>query len=135
LWAKEPESDPLVSGWGYELTIRVVGPNGEPAPGWPFELLEKIARYTHQNSHPFAVGDRLDPGGPITGRADTRLVAVAFAVDPELPAIESANGRLEFRQLVGITDEELAEMKQSTTAAVLDRIRTSSALLVTDPAR
>jgi hypothetical protein len=67
LWVKEPESDPQVSGWGYELTIRVTGPNGESAPNWPFDLLEKIARYTHENSHPFAVGDRLDPGAPITG--------------------------------------------------------------------
>lgn len=135
LWTKEPGSDPSVSGWGYELTLRISRSDGESAPTWPFELLEKIARYTHQNSHPFAVGDRLDPGGPITGQPNTRLVAVAFALDTELPTLASTNGRLEFRQLVGITGKELDEMKRSTTASVLERFRQSNPLLITDPSR
>lgn len=135
LWAKESGSDPAISGWGYELTIRVRAPASPSAPNWPFDLLEKVARYTHRNSHPFAVGDRLDPGSPITGQPDTSLVAIAFALDPALPRIDSANGRLEFRQLVGITREELEEMRQSSTAVVLDRIRVSNPLLITDPGR
>jgi hypothetical protein len=134
LWAKDEEADPEVSGWGYELTMRVRGPAGEP-PGWPFRLLETIARHTHTNGHPFAVGDRLDPGGPITGAADTRLVAVAFTTDRSLQPISTPNGSLEFRQLVGITREELDEMKASSTDAVLARLAADNPLLVTDPER
>ena len=134
LWAKEDGSDPQVSGWGYELTMRVRGAVGE-APGWPFGLLETIARHTRDHVHPFAIGDRLDPGGPITGTAGTRLVAVAFTRDRSLDPITTPNGRLEFRQLVGITREELEEMKASSTDAVLARLSEDDPLLVTDPER
>lgn len=131
LWEKDEGSDPDVSGWGYELTIRVAGQPAEP-PAWPFGLLEKIARHTHEQLHPFAIGDRLDPGGPISGSQDTRLTAVAFTVDPGLEPVTSRNGRLEFRQLVGITAEELAEMRRSSTHDVLRRLGEGNRLLVTD---
>jgi hypothetical protein len=131
LWSKEVDSDADVSGWGYEMTMRVVGTPDEP-PGWPFDLLEKVARHTHSQAHPYLIGDRLDPGGPITGAADTALTAVAFTRDPELPSTQSSNGVFEFRQLVGITAAELAEMRNSSTDAVLDRLRAANRLLVTD---
>ena len=134
LWAKEEGSDPAASGWGYELTMRVTGPADE-APPWPFGLLEPIARHTRTNAHPFEVGDRLEPGGPITGSTDTRLVALAFTHDRSLAPIETTNGRVEFRQAVGITAEELAEMRATSTDAVLARLAADNPLLVTDPAR
>jgi suppressor of fused len=125
----------MISGWGYELTMRVRAQDEDQSPAWPFELLEKVARYTQDNAHPFEVGDRLDPGGPITGRDDTRLVAVAFALDPEVPATDSPNGRLEFRQLVGITRDELDEMKATNTARIIARFQLTNPLLITDPNR
>jgi hypothetical protein len=63
------------------------------------------------------------------------LIALAFAADPTLTRMESTNGTLEFRQVFGITADELAEMKRTSTALVLDRIRSANPLLVTDPAR
>jgi hypothetical protein len=134
LWEKADGSAPGVSGWGYELTTRVTGDQGE-VPSWPFNLLETIARHTHDQDHPFQVGDRLDPGGPITGIAGTRLTAIAFTLDPTLPPLGSPNGRLEFRQVVGITAEELARMRSGTTEEVLDRLATDNPLLITDPTR
>lgn len=134
LWAKADESDSEISGWGYELTMRVRGSSEEPV-AWPFTLLETIARHTHDQRHPFLVGDRLDPGGPITGATDTRLTAVAFTLDAALPPVASPNGAFEFRQLVGITADELAEMRATSTDAVLDRLKAGSPLLVTDPSR
>jgi hypothetical protein len=135
LWSKDDGSDPDVSGWGYELTTRVVGSRpGEP-PAWPFGLLEKIARHTQHNAHPFEVGDRLDPGGPLTSDEPTELTAVAFIRDPQLGGVTSLNGRFDFRQLVGVTARELAEMRSSTNDVVLDRLRVGNALLVTDPSR
>lgn len=135
LWRKDPDAELSISGWGYELTMRVVAHFENESPAWPFDLLEKVARYTQENAHPFQVGDRLDPGGPITGQDDTRLVAVAFANDPELPATDSLNGRFEFRQLVGVPREELDEMKATNTADVLARFQITNPLLITDPSR
>lgn len=135
LWPKEDGVDPDVSGWGYELTMRVAGsPPGEP-PGWPFGLLELIARHTQSNAHPFLVGDRLDLGTPLTSDEATLLTAVAVVPDPQLAEVSSPNGRFEFRQIVGVTADELAEMRSSSNESVLDRLRAGNPLLVTDPSR
>lgn len=135
LWQKEEGGDPDVSGWGYELTMRVRQGGEDDAPGWPFDLLEKLARHTQTQDQPFWVGDRPDLAGPITGSTDSRLVAVAVVVDPELGAVASPNGSFEFRQVVGITADELEEMRATSTDQVLQRLATGNPLLVTDPAR
>ena len=134
LWQKDEDADPLVSGWGYELTFRVVEDGPEP-PAWPFTLLEGIARHTRFERRPFLAGDRLETSGPITGSTDTRLTALAFTFDPRLPGTRSLNGSFEFRQMVGITDDELLEMRSKSTETVLERLRRTNMLLVTDPAR
>jgi hypothetical protein len=77
----------------------------------------------------------MEPGGPITGRDDTRLRALAFTGDPELPAIDSPFGTAQFLTVVGITADELARMKSTTTATVLAELASRSRLLVTDPSR
>jgi hypothetical protein len=99
------------SGFGFEITIRVLSSEAEP-PLWPVSLLEKLGKYVYQTQTGFEHGHRLDPGGPITGgHPPTRLTALAFANDPILEAIETPLGRVEFITAVGITAEELARMK------------------------
>ena len=70
------------SGFGFELTMRVLSPEAQP-PLWPVDLLEKLGKYVYQTKSGFGHGHRLDPGGPITGDdPPTRLTALAFAIDP-----------------------------------------------------
>ena len=45
----------------------------------------------------------MEPGGPITARDDTRLRALAFTHDPQLPTIDSPFGAARFPTIVGIT--------------------------------
>ena len=119
LYEKESD-DAAVSGWGFELTMRIPRADGEAQPPqWPLTLLARLGEYVFTSASPFGPGHRLDPGGPITGTTDTRLTAVAFTPDPELPSITTANGSVEFLQVVGISSAELERMQQSTTAAVL----------------
>jgi hypothetical protein len=134
LYEKDPDGDPAISGWGYELTMRVSGPSTE-APAWPFNLLEAIARDTRTRGVAYMPGDRLHPGGPITGAAGSRLVSMAFAPDAVLPSTSSVNGAFSFHQVVGITAEEADEMKSSSTQVVLDRMRSTNPLLITDASR
>jgi hypothetical protein len=77
----------------------------------------------------------MDPGGPITGAPDTRLTALAFTADPQLPEIDSAYGQARFLTVVGITAEELRLMKATSTRAVVTTLAEVSPLLITDPAR
>src|SRR5437667_11185190 len=126
LWAKEPGSDPDVSGWGYEMTFRLAASRDEQrAPEWPFNLLVTLAKDTQNNRKPFWVGDRIDFGGPIDG-GTSRLTALAVAIDPELPLLHTPNGQVVFLQFVGITAEQLAEMKQISTASALEKLQKTS---------
>ena len=77
----------------------------------------------------------MQPGGPITGSPDTRLTALAFVADPQLPNVDSPNGRMQFLTVVGITADELAQMKATSTDQVVVEIATDSPLLVTDVTR
>jgi Suppressor of fused protein (SUFU) len=135
LWVKEPDGDPAVSGWGYELTMRIARSDEAAPPAWPFVLLERLGRHTNESGRPFGIGHRLDLGAPLNGDPRSALRALAVAADLDLGPIDTPNGRVEFRQLVGITADELDEMKASTTEAVLDRLRVSNPTLITDPAR
>ena len=133
----EKESDDLaVSGWGFELTMRTPRADGaQQPPLWPLTLLARLGEYVFTRASPFGPGHRLDPGGPITGAAGTRLTAVAFAADPELASITTPNGSVDFLQVVGISSAELERMQGSTTAAVLEELAAHSPNLVTDPSR
>ncbi len=132
LYTKESD-DPDRSGWGYELTIRVRPKTTEP-PRWASTLLDQIAKATALEGLVFGVGHRLDAMKPIDGDRSP-FGAVAFALDPQLQEIDTPNGRLQLLQLVGITLEELEEMKATSSKAVLDRLARVDPLLVTDPAR
>ena len=135
LYEKESD-DAAVSGWGFELTMRTPRAEGDQRPpGWPRTLLARLGAYVFTSGSPFGPGHRLDPGGPITGSPDTRLTAVAFTPDPELPSLHTLNGSVDFLQVVGITAAELERMQQSSTATVLHELARSTPLLVTDPAR
>jgi hypothetical protein len=134
LFSKDSD-DADVSGWGFEMTMRVTGSGAEP-PAWPRALLDRLGSYVFSSGRPFADGHRFDAVSQITGgNPPTRLTCLAFATDPALGAIETPNGSLTFLAIVGITPDELAQMKATTTASVLDGLRRSNPLLVTDPLR
>ena len=127
--------DPTVSGWGFELTMRVRTTDPSP-PIWPVVLLDGLGKSVYRTGSPFAPGHRVDLRQPISGGDPaTRLSAVAFAMDPELDAIDTAHGGVGFLTVVGITAQELAEMQASTTATVLDRVERSLGGPITDPER
>jgi hypothetical protein len=126
--------DPDVSGWGLELTMRVPG-DGDGSPQWAMNLLLKLSEYIHGQGRVLLPGHRMSPGGPITGSGDTRLTGLAFAEDPVLAPLRTPNGSVDFVTVVGITEEELERMKQSSTEAVLTELRAADPLLVTSPSR
>ena len=112
-------------------------PSAESTPPlWPVELLNKLGKYVYQTKSGFEHGHRLDTGGPITGGSPpTGLTALAFAEDPVFLPVDTPLGRVEFMTAIGITAEELARMKTTTTDTVLADLRALSPRLETDPAR
>jgi len=120
LYEKESENTEH-SGYGFELTFRLVrSEDEEEPPAWALNLLQNMGRYVFGSGNVFRSGDYLDANGPICLGADTLLTALAFTFDPELPAVETPNGHLQFIQMVGITSDELEAMQTWNTLGVLE---------------
>ena len=127
---------PEISGWGFELTIRVARePDDTEAPQWAFNLLERLARVTQAEKRRYKVGDRIELDGPLDGRSTTRLRALTVVRDPQLGILETPNGAVEFRQLVGVTSNELDFLRTGSGALVLEHLGEGNPLFVTDVRR
>ncbi len=120
LYEKELENKEY-SGYGFELTFRLVRhENEEEPPAWALNLLQNMGRYVFNSGNVFRKGDYLDANGPICLDADTQLTALAFTHDPELAEMDTPNGRMEFIQMVGISGDELEAMQTWNTLGVLE---------------
>ncbi|KUF35786.1 MULTISPECIES: suppressor of fused domain protein [Lysinibacillus] len=109
------------SGYGFELTFRLVrNENEEEPPAWALNLLQNMGRYVFNSGNVFRAGDYLDANGPICLDADTQLTALAFTYDPQLAEINTPNGKMEFIQMVGISEDELEAMQTWNTLGVLE---------------
>jgi len=135
LYEKETD-DAAVSGYGFELTFRLARAAGEDQPPmWALNFLQNLARYVFKTGNLFEAGHYVDLNGPIALERATDIRAIGFALDPELPARDTPNGRMEFLQVVGLTLDELAAARRWKTDGVLALLRKQSPLLLTDLAR
>lgn len=135
LWDKE-STDPEVSGYGFELTFRpTCKPKDRKPPNYALNFLQNLARYVFESGNVFGVGHTLPLNGPIEEGSDTRVHAVSFIHDPQLPPIQTPNGRVEFLQIVGLTMDELEAISSWNAAAFLELRRRDDPLLLTDLGR
>ncbi|MGW5481566.1 suppressor of fused domain protein [Streptomyces sp. NPDC004008] len=141
LYTPGEDDDPDWSGWGFELTLRVRRGSEEQPPGWPYRMLQEVAKYVNGNQVLLEDGHRIDFRQPVTGHPHledappTGLTVFAFTADPQLGTIDTPNGKVTFLQAVGVTAEEKGAMTDSSTAQVLQALAAGNPLLVTDPAR
>lgn len=135
LFEKET-GDPAVSGYGFELTLRVKRAAGEDkVPPWPLGFLQNLARYVFQTGNVFTDGDHMPLNGPICQGADTAIHSMAVGPDPELGEFESANGKARFLQVVGITNDERDLVMEWDTRAFLEEIDREDRWRLTDLGR
>lgn len=125
--------DAATSGYGFELTFRLANPDdAEEPPRWALNFLQNLARYVFDSGHGFHAGHYLSAGGPIAADSDSQIRALAFVQDPELAPVDSDNGRLEFLQIVGLTNEEEFALKRWSTLKVLEVFHDRLPLWITD---
>ncbi|MFI0354543.1 suppressor of fused domain protein [Actinomadura sp. 9N407] len=134
LYGKAEDGDPEESGWGFEFTFRLArDPAEETPPVWAANLLQNLGRYVFSSGNHFEAGHHMDANGPIAAdRADSEIQAVVFATDPELGAISTPNGRLEFLQVVGLAREEYEAARQWNAGSMLEILEPRIPLFVTD---
>ena len=136
--------DPSISGFGFELTLRIPmapGQNGGSRPPvWPLRLLQGLGRHVLQTHNGFDSGHSLDLGAPIVapnsdGPERCELTGLICLPDPLLGKIETVHGSLLFLRLFGVTPAELAILSELELGNLVACIAELSPMAVTDPAR
>lgn len=135
LYYDEEKLDNAYSGYGFELTFRLKK-QGDGNIHWAMNLMQNLAKYVFDSGKWFEEFHFIPTNSPIRLEYDTDLVGIAFVLDPELGSIETPHGRVDFLQMVGITQRELDQLwedpKLAETEKLLDTLRQGNALLLTD---
>ena len=110
--AERGESVPEWSGYGVEMSLRLVDPAAaDPeaaAPTWVLNLLQNLARYVFRSGAVIRAGHYLNANGPIALDEDTDLVGLGFVEDPIHPEpLDTPYGKVQLVQAVGLTAAEL----------------------------
>ena len=123
------------SKFGFELTFRLVPfPGDTDTPYWAINMLQNIARYVFKSGKWFESYHIMPAGGPIRQDTDTVIKAILFVPDPDLGAIQTCHGQVEFLQVFGITQAEYEETegKLDKTEALAARHRQKNPYFLTD---
>jgi len=125
-----------VSGFGFELTMRVPRAAGEAAPpSWPLRALQGLGRYVLGRRQGLDTGHCAELGGSIAPGLESALTCLACVPDPLLGKIATPFGSLLFLQVVGVTADELAAMQRLDHEGVVNLLSELDFHGITDPAR
>lgn len=125
------------SRWGYEMTIKLKEDTNEECM-WAINMLANLARYTYTKKRFF------EPMQFIAGNGtslhigiDSAITALFIVNDTEANGIDTIHGRVEFIQLVGITQRELEVLKENHNQAQIfvENMKKDNPYLVTDMKR
>ncbi len=111
-----------LSGYGYEMTLKLkkAGLEDEEAEIKNIcGILQTIARITFTKDECFFTDEFIYTGQTAGMDANQKSLLTGFIVvkDPTVETLETFNGRVEFRELVGMTDAELKTLKSRESVA------------------
>lgn len=133
---EKSSSDPEVSGFGFELTMRTPrAPDEATPPTWPLRALQGLGRYVLGRRQGLDTGHCADLGGSIAQGQDSALTCLACVPDPLLGKIGTPFGSLLFLQVVGVTSDELAAMQRLDHEGVVHLLSELDFHGITDPSR
>lgn len=116
----EDGSKPEYSGYGLELTLRVKKDQVKDFK-WIAEMLQDYARYVFETGNYFSVNEFIgnDPDSieGINPEMDSTITAFITTYDDKFGIVETPNGKIEFLQLVGITQPEFKKIVEKEISA------------------
>lgn len=125
------------SGWGYEITIKLKEDSNEDCM-WAINMLSNLARYTYTQKRflepmQYIAGN----GNSIHIRVESHITALIVVNDTEAKGIDTVHGRVDFMQLVGITQRELEAIKKDDTQkeVLFENMKKDNPYLITDMKR
>ncbi len=137
LYTSEESFDGEWSGWGYEMTIKLKEDLTEDCL-WAINMLSNLARYTYTRKRffeplQFVAGN----GTSLHIGVESAITALLVVNDTEASGIDTVHGRVEFMQLVGITQQELEMIKEDHTQSriLVEKMKVDNPYLVTDMKR
>lgn len=137
LYIDEEEFGGEWSKWGYEMTIKLKEDSVEGCK-WVIDMLSNLARYTYTKQKFF------EPMQYIAGNGtslhigiESDITAILVVSDTECEGINTVHGKVEFMQLVGITQRELEILKvdHSQANVLVDNMKKDNPYLITDMKR
>ncbi|MCQ2465201.1 MAG: suppressor of fused domain protein [Oscillospiraceae bacterium] len=137
LYADEESFEGEYSGWGYEMTIKLKEESEEECL-WALEMLGNLARYTYKSENYFTSGDCIPgDGSPLHTDTDSKITALLAVKDTSANDIDTVHGKVEFIQMVGITESELKAVKKdfNNIGVLLALMKKDNPELVTDMKR
>ncbi|MEO6952830.1 MAG: suppressor of fused domain protein [Polyangia bacterium] len=114
--------DPAHSGFGIELTLRLLDDSDTP-PIWPINLLRWLAGTVQRDKNPFGDGHSMPLVPDMLDTVSRGTEGVAFAVDSKLGTVKTANGEVKFLQVVPLTIDEYALMGRWDAMKLFDEMR------------
>jgi hypothetical protein len=143
LYADEEAFGGEFSGWGYEMTMKVRADRPDEC-GWAVDSLARLTRYTYTSQQWFEPFQFVSGRGqPLRSQSSTLLTSYLVVPDSEVAGVDTVHGRVDFLQLVGITQAELDWVAGESPEGAADRARELTSrmskdgnpFLVTDLAR
>lgn len=122
------------SGWGYEMTIKLKEDNAENC-SWALNLLGNLARYTYKSKNYFEAGECiLGNGKSLHIGVDSAITALLVVNDTSAQTLDTIHGKLEFLQMVGITESELNAVKEdyNNIQLLIELMKKDNPELITD---
>ncbi|WP_347254153.1 suppressor of fused domain protein [Leminorella grimontii] len=137
LYADEEALGGEFSKWGYEMTIKLPAKEARECE-WALNMLSNLARYTFTSKRYFepyqyigGSGESIHIGEP------SKITALLVVPDTEIAPRDSLYGRLEFLQLVGITEVEFQQVKETPEKVhqLIENMKQDNPDLITDMGR
>lgn len=125
------------SRWGYEMTMKLKADLIEDCM-WAIDMLSNLARYTYTQERFFEPLQYVAGNGEsIHIGTDSAITALLIVNDTEAEGVETVHGRVDFLQMVGITQQELEVLKEDRTkaAVLVENMKKDNPYLVTDMKR
>lgn len=125
------------SCWGYEMTFKLKEDTIEDCK-WAINMLSNLARYTYTQKKYFEPMQYIAGNGTsIHADVESQITALLAVSDTEAQGIDTVHGRVDFIQLVGITQREFeAIIENHANAEVLvNKMKKDNPYLVTDMKR
>ncbi len=138
---EKTSEDPDVSGFGFELSLRLAAqPSEATPPVWPLRLLQSLGHHVLSTRKGFDSGHTMNLGGSLVppnsdGPSDSALGGLVCLPDPALGKVTTLFGSVLFLRLVGVTVDELEILGALELGSLVACMAELEPQAITDPAR